>query len=181
MNKKLYRSTSDKMFAGVCGGIGEYFNIDSTLVRLAVVLLTLGAFGGGVIAYIIAAIVIPEKPEGYEYDEEDVEVFDENGNKVDVDPQSRQKKTKQIIGIGLLAVGGMMLFENFFHWFDTSVVWAVGIIAVGVYLLMKRESDQDNDRVNDQDYDQADNQTYEQTDNQTDDQAVDQGNEQDND
>lgn len=58
-NKKLYRSTTNCMLAGVCGGIGEYFNIDPTLIRLAWVLFS--ALGGsGILAYIIAAIIIPK-------------------------------------------------------------------------------------------------------------------------
>ena len=59
--KKLYRSESDKKICGVCGGIAEYFNIDSTLVRLGWVLLCFCAFAG-VIGYIVAAIVMPTKP-----------------------------------------------------------------------------------------------------------------------
>ena len=58
--KKLFRSSTDRKICGVCGGIAEYFNIDSTLVRLGVVLLSCLAFGTGVLAYIIAAIVMPE-------------------------------------------------------------------------------------------------------------------------
>ena len=62
MEKKLYRSKTDKKLAGVCGGIGKYFSIDPTLIRLGVVLFTL--FGGcGLLAYIIAAFVIPEEPD----------------------------------------------------------------------------------------------------------------------
>ena len=59
--KKLHKSQSQKMIAGVCGGIAEYFNIDPTLVRLGVAALSFAA-GGGVLAYIIAAIIIPEPP-----------------------------------------------------------------------------------------------------------------------
>ena len=58
--KKLFRSSTDRKICGVCGGIAEYFNIDSTLVRFGVVLLSCLAFGTGVLAYIIAAIVMPE-------------------------------------------------------------------------------------------------------------------------
>ena len=59
MNKRLYKSRTDKKACGVCGGIAEYFAIDPTLVRLAWVLFTcLG--GSGIFAYIIAAIVIPD-------------------------------------------------------------------------------------------------------------------------
>ena len=62
MEKKLYRSTKDKKLCGVCGGVAEYFNIDPTLVRLALAISVI--FGGvGVIAYIIAALIIPENPE----------------------------------------------------------------------------------------------------------------------
>jgi len=62
MDKKLYRSRKDYMIAGVCGGIAEYFDIDSTLVRLLTVLVVLIG-GAGVVAYIIAWIVIPKNPE----------------------------------------------------------------------------------------------------------------------
>jgi phage shock protein C len=58
VDKKLYRSQTDKMIAGVCGGIAEYFGIDSTLVRLGWVLFTF-AGGSGILAYIIAWIIMP--------------------------------------------------------------------------------------------------------------------------
>ena len=61
MEKKLYKSNTDKKLDGVCAGIGEYFNIDPTLVRLVWILGTLFV-GAGIIAYIIAAIVMPRKP-----------------------------------------------------------------------------------------------------------------------
>lgn len=61
MERKLYKSNEDRMLDGVCGGIGEYFGVDSTLVRLAWVLFC--ALGGsGALAYVIAAIIIPRKP-----------------------------------------------------------------------------------------------------------------------
>ncbi len=59
-DKRLYKSKVNKMIAGVCGGIAEYFNVDPTIVRLAWVVFTcLG--GSGLIAYIIAAIIIPQQ------------------------------------------------------------------------------------------------------------------------
>lgn len=62
MQKKLYRSRTDKKLAGVCGGLAQYLGIDSTIVRLILLALVLCA-GTGVLAYVIAAIVIPEEPE----------------------------------------------------------------------------------------------------------------------
>ena len=57
-NKKLYRSSRDKKLLGVCGGIAEYFEIDSTIVRLILVLIAL-AGGSGLILYLIAALIMP--------------------------------------------------------------------------------------------------------------------------
>lgn len=59
-NKKLYRSSINYKLAGVCGGIGEYFNIDPTLVRLAWILFSVMG-GAGLLAYIVAAIVMPKQ------------------------------------------------------------------------------------------------------------------------
>ena len=58
--KKLHKSSTNKMIAGVCGGIAEYFNIDPTLVRLGFVALSF-MFGGGLLVYILAAIIIPQE------------------------------------------------------------------------------------------------------------------------
>jgi len=59
--KKLYRSRKDSKIAGVCGGIAEYFDVDPTIIRL-LALLTIFFGGGGIIAYIIAWIIIPLEP-----------------------------------------------------------------------------------------------------------------------
>ena len=59
--KRLYRSSKDKVLGGVCGGIAEYLNVDPVIVRLGWVLLTLLSMGLGIIGYIIAWIIIPEK------------------------------------------------------------------------------------------------------------------------
>jgi len=60
-SKRLYRSRQNQMVAGVCAGIGDYLGIDPTLVRLAFLFLALWG-GGGLLAYIIAWVVIPEAP-----------------------------------------------------------------------------------------------------------------------
>lgn len=59
MEKRLHRSLTDRKLAGVCGGIAEYFNVDPTLIRLAwIIFVCMG--GSGILAYIIAALIIPE-------------------------------------------------------------------------------------------------------------------------
>ena len=61
MYKKLYKSDTDKKIDGVCEGIAEYLNIDSTIVRLIWVLIVF-AYGSGILAYIICAIIMPNRP-----------------------------------------------------------------------------------------------------------------------
>lgn len=61
MGKKLYKSNQNKMLDGVCGSIAEYFGIDPTVVRLIWALFSLMG-GCGILAYIIAAIIIPRNP-----------------------------------------------------------------------------------------------------------------------
>ncbi len=61
MKKRLYRSRDNSMIAGVCGGLGEYFDMDPTFIRLLWIVFTL-AGGSGILAYIIAWIIIPQHP-----------------------------------------------------------------------------------------------------------------------
>lgn len=58
--KKLYRSSKDRMIAGVCGGLGEYFNLDPTLIRLFFVLIIILG-GSGILAYLIFWLIVPVK------------------------------------------------------------------------------------------------------------------------
>lgn len=71
--KKLYRSRQDRQIAGVCGGLGEYFNVDPTIIRLLFVLFTfLG--GPGLIVYIVLAMVVPEEDSEYQKPKRDTMV-----------------------------------------------------------------------------------------------------------
>lgn len=64
MEKRLYKSTTNRVLCGVCGGIGEYFNIDPTIVRLLCLLLICG-WGSGLLIYLIAAVIIPDSPKQF--------------------------------------------------------------------------------------------------------------------
>lgn len=59
--KRLYKSRTDRKIFGVCGGLAEYFNIDSTIVRLIAIILIFG-FGTGVLAYLVAALIMSDEP-----------------------------------------------------------------------------------------------------------------------
>lgn len=62
MEKKLYRSRTDKKICGVCGGLAQYLNVDSTVIRLILVLCVLCG-GFGLLAYLVCALIIPEAPD----------------------------------------------------------------------------------------------------------------------
>lgn len=62
--KKMYLSNSDRKIGGVCGGIGEYFDKDPTLIRILFILFILSSFGFGIFAYLAMWLIIPKKPEG---------------------------------------------------------------------------------------------------------------------
>ena len=62
--KKLHRSRTDRMVAGVCGGLGRYLGVDPTLIRLAFVLLLLFGVGSGLLVYVVMMLIVPMEPEG---------------------------------------------------------------------------------------------------------------------
>lgn len=156
MNKKLYRSTNDKMLGGVAGGLAEYFGIDSTLVRvLFIVIVFLG--GGGIIAYIILWIVVPQKP--YELpknpftksppDSGSDSNFSNNQNQPEnfsvsngeISSSVVQTGSKQIwIAIVLIVIGGLLLLDNIFPRFDFDHFWPVILIGIGIGLLLKAKN-----------------------------------------
>ena len=146
MDKKLYRSKKDQIIGGVCGGIAEYFGIDSTLVRLAFVLFAL-IEGAGIIAYIIAWIIIPERPEGTQKSEEevyDVEIDkeDEEGEyKASAQEPEEEKKSKEqrkrILGLILVALGIFFIIDNWIPGFYWRRFWPVILIILGVVLIYR--------------------------------------------
>lgn len=60
--KKLYLSSTNRKIAGVCGGLGEYFDKDPTLFRVLAILITLVSFGLGIVGYLLMWMVIPRRP-----------------------------------------------------------------------------------------------------------------------
>jgi len=61
---KLYLSSTDRKIGGVCGGIGEYYEKDPTLIRILFVLLSVFSFGSGIIIYLVMWLIVPKKPDG---------------------------------------------------------------------------------------------------------------------
>ncbi len=134
MAKKIYRSQKDSMIAGVCGGIAEYFDIDSTLVRLlAILVVFLG--GVGVIAYIIAWIIIPQNPE-QETNSNKEYAQDE---KIDISQEDGKKDNHRHIwgGLILIFLGLFFLIRSFFPRFILMNFWPVLLVVVGIVLIVQ--------------------------------------------
>lgn len=133
--RRLYRSRTDRMIAGVCGGIGDYFNVDPTLVRLAFLLLVL-ANGVGIILYIIGAIIIPLNPT----------VTPSRGPSVEVAiPSNLVNVVILAIGAVILILGVTSLFSIYagapynpmaIFGFIGQLFWPLALIVVGIIVLI---------------------------------------------
>lgn len=123
MEKKLYRSRTDRMVAGICGGIANYFNIDPVIVR---VIWLLAIFGGaGIIIYIIAWIIIPENTVS-----ESQEKMVESGLIA-----KSNKRTSELFGYLLIILGGVLLIEKIYPWWQVEKYWPVLIIILGLVII----------------------------------------------
>ncbi len=122
MGKKLYRSRTSSMIAGVCGGLGEYLNVDPTILRVVAVLLIF-AKGIGLLAYLIGWIVIPRRPE----------------MEPEVVTSERSELSRLLPGLALIVIGLIFLVNNLIPWFRFSYLWPVVLIVLGVALLLKTQ------------------------------------------
>jgi phage shock protein C len=128
--RRLYRSQTNKVIAGVCGGLGEYLNVDTTVVRLLWILLTLMG-GSGIIVYILAYFIVP---------------VGSVTSETTVPPMPSDFAAARIFGIIFVAIGGIILLDNlnifsFHQWWDMSweFVFPGFLILLGIYFLTKRE------------------------------------------
>lgn len=119
MDKRLYRSTEHKVVGGVCGGLGEYFDLDPALIRIFAVLLFF-ASGVGFLAYLIAWVIIPVRP----YDVEIVKAERESTS-----------WHKYLPGLILIGIGLVLVVRESWYWFDMDIFWP-GLLIVGGLLLI---------------------------------------------
>jgi len=122
--KKLYRSHSQKVLTGVCGGLSEYFAIDVTLVRLAFVILTIIG-GSGLLIYIIMSIVVPVENHPHPSHQASAKI-----------------KRKKLFGFLAIGVGMIILSDNLlpnaWHIISTEIFFPFLLIALGCILILKQ-------------------------------------------
>lgn len=152
MNNRLYRSRTDQMIGGVCGGLAEYLKIDSTLVRLFFVLLGLGT-GVGVAVYLILWIIIPYEGEGEAGTaetrragaDEMAERMRTLGSDVQRAFQQPNPKAGLIVGVALIILGVVFLVDAlnlpWLRWVRFDVFWPMLLILAGGVLVWRRLRD----------------------------------------
>jgi len=165
MNKRLYRSRTDRMLGGVCAGLGAYFGVDPTLVRLVFALLFV--FGGsGFLLYLILWIVLPEEGRAYVSPEDtaraNVQEIAERGKQLGEDvkaalggtpetgaalegtlppvttPARTSNEGARIFGLILIGIGAMLLLGKLLPAFSFSSWWPIVLVVIGVALLVSQ-------------------------------------------
>lgn len=156
MEKRLYRSRTDRMLWGVCGGLAKYFDIDPTIVRVIAILSLIVTGGAAIIAYIIMAIVVPVegstaaepketmkenvaemKKTAEELGREFRATFEEKKEERSTEFSPRYRR-RVFFGIIVLIVGVLLLLASFdlFWWLKWSYLWPVIIIAIAILILI---------------------------------------------
>jgi phage shock protein C len=130
MERRLYRSSSNKVIAGVCGGLGEHFDVDPTLMRLITVVAALASFGVVLIFYLLAWIVIPQAPLGQPAPQE-----------LDQAPQpaslSDHRLRSYLPGLILVGLGAILLLREYVFWFRMSDLWPILLVILGLFLVLR--------------------------------------------
>lgn len=136
MSKKLYRSRNDRMIAGVCGGVADYFDVDSSLIRLAVLFIFLFQ-GVGLIAYLIAWLIISEEPvrnESKLSEDYYVEVQEEK-------PRVNNNNRRKLFAVIMILIGLTFLIDIWIPRLYWEKFWPLMLIAFGVLMLKGDNND----------------------------------------
>lgn len=163
MVKRLYRVRKGRVIAGVAGGVAEYLDIDPTIIRLIFVVVIFASLALGVVAYFVAAIIIPEKQDTNEAKEsqrpedgghpEDEGHADGGRQEAETQQQAVSAgkdnkarktaaqegadRTRFFIGAVLLILGAFLLARQIMPWFYTRYFWPLLLIAAGGVLILR--------------------------------------------
>jgi phage shock protein C len=133
--KSLYRSKKDRVLGGVAGGLGEYFEVDSTLIRLIFIILFFSG-GTGLLLYLVLWLIMPSKPGKKIADERTIK---ENVEEIRTKAEEMgHRQGRQWFGILLLVLGIIILLRNlgFFRIF-VGRLWPIVLVIIGIALLAR--------------------------------------------
>ena len=146
MTKRLYRSRTDTMLAGVASGLADYLNADPALVRVAWAVLVIVTSGAALIAYIVAWVVIPEEPVAMVAASEAPEPVTDPvtgeliAPAVSSEPVPATRRSDGnagvVVGIGLVLIGLWFLLREYLPDIDWSLIWPLVIVAIGAVILV---------------------------------------------
>ena len=157
-HKKLYRSKKAHIIAGVCGGLGDYLDVDPVLIRIGFVLLAL-AHGLGILLYIILIFIIPKEPAKGENQEAKIDIkasaqeMKEIAHDLGKEVRAAASEFKEhkgwfsdkrnLVGLVLIILGFIALTNMAFpvqmFWFRWNYLWPLVIIIIGAYLIIKQK------------------------------------------
>lgn len=151
MTTQLYRSRTDTMLGGVCGGLAQYLGVDSTLVRLIAVLLALSS-GIGLVLYIVLWIIVPLRPAGdpAQTDAASVRASADEiaeraralGDQLGTAVQTAHPRGGLFIGLALIVIGTIFMIQRldivWLRWLNVDTLWPVLLIVGGLMLLWRR-------------------------------------------
>lgn len=125
--KRLTRSSRERVIAGVCGGVAEFFGLDVYMTRLLWILF---AFMGGISIplYLVLWWALPL----------DAAVVWESGGVIDVENPQEQARRRSLLGTALIVLGVFFLIDEFFPWFSLLKLWPLLIVAAGVFLIYQK-------------------------------------------
>ena len=141
MPKKLMRSRTNKVIGGVCGGLGEYFDIDPVFVRILAVLLLFGINIFAVITYIVAMIIMPKKELEF--------TSDETGNAIPVEetPKEYSSWNHYLPGLVLIGFGLFLLIKDNFYWFGWEEFFPLVLVVGGLYLIFRKQNKKEESTI----------------------------------
>ncbi len=133
MARKVYRSKTNRMLGGVCGGLADYFNVDVVLIRLLLVFAFL-AGGIGLLAYLIAWIIIPEEGSGHLGST--VNGSQESDEGFPKPQQAFDRQGQVVIGLIAILIGFFLLIRQFVPFFPWHTIWPIVIILIGIAIML---------------------------------------------
>ncbi|MEX1063761.1 MAG: PspC domain-containing protein [Candidatus Paceibacterota bacterium] len=146
MKKKLKRSTSDRVLGGLAGGIAEYFGVDSTMVRLAIIILAVfSGIGPMVLIYFIAWLIIPK-------DKDEV---------AEIEHLKKKGRAAKFFGIVFVIFGGLILLDriapgfyvNMHHYRESAgILVPVALILVGIWILSRHDKKEEDSHESKEDH-----------------------------
>jgi phage shock protein C len=150
MSGRLYRSKTDRMLGGVCGGLGAYLGVDPVIIRLIFLLLLFFGQGTGFLLYILLWLILPaegaREPQGENVGGRIGDGVRNVGDDIRQAAQVPHPQAGLWFGLGLIALGGLLFFERLVdilnlewitRWINWSTLWPLLLIAVGVAFIVR--------------------------------------------